>query len=455
MKRPISIALSCLVLMALLLITSTSGAPQEDRPQTRYPQAHVLTIYQDQNLALIEDERVLELSKGLMEYSIEGVTAELLPESVKLEALELPDALRIVEQRYLSGRTSLKRLLEEHIGQKIEVFAPGGLGTYRGRLVGTEGGIILRDDSGRLQVIQDATRFKFPRAAGSTQPSLTWKLKSEIAGPHPVRLSYLSRGLSWRADYTAVLDPQGEQLELESWVSVTNESGLDLEPERLQLVAGRIHRAFEERKGELRAQEALAPPAFEEQPLFEYHLYTLEHKVALPDGQTVQLAFLRAGSVPMERKYIYESYSWAGVQVWVEFTNEELLAKPLPAGIVRLYQKTPQGLQFIGEDKLAHTPVGERVRLFAGLAFDLVVERILTRRERLGERAWRETFQIKLTNRKEEGVTIQVRERLRGDWKITEKSHDFKKLDAQTIEFRIPLAAGGTEVIQYTVEYGL
>jgi hypothetical protein len=447
--------LSILVLIALLLITSTSGALQEGEPK-QYPQAHVLTIYQDQNLALIEDERVLELNKGLLEYSLEGVTAKLLADSVKLEALELPEAIRIIEQRYQSGRISLQRLLEENLGREIEVFAPGGLGTYRGKLIGTEGGIILRDDSGRLQVIQDATRFHFPGAGGPTEPSLTWKLQSEISGPHPVRLSYLSEGFNWRADYTAVLDSEGELLELESWVSVSNNSGLDLEPERLQLVAGLLHRVFDGRKGELRAEAAMAPPApFVERPVFEYHLYALERKVELPDGETVQLAFLRADSIPMERKYIYESYSWEGVQVWVGFTNADPLEKPLPAGIVRLYQRTSQGLQFIGEDRIPHTPIGERVELFAGLAFDLVVERIQTRRERLGERAWRETFQIKLTNRKEEEVTIRVRERLRGDWKITEKSHDFIQLDAQTIEFRIPLASGGTEVVQYTVEYRL
>lgn len=461
MRREISIALALGLLVMLFAASPTPSreARQNDSqsaPQlSEQPGRITLTIYQDQNLALIEDRRVLELTKGLAPYEIRGLSEKLIPDSVKIESLELPEVLQLVEQRFENDPLTLGELLKAHLGQEIEVFAPGGLGTYRGKLVGVEGAVILQETSGELRAIGDATRFGFPPRA-LKGPALLWRLKSEIAGPHPVRLSYLSEGLNWQASHTAVLDSDAGRLDLESWISVSNSSEMDFEQAELRLVAGRIHRA-EERKG-FRAVEALAeaPEAgFEERPAFEYHLYELRRPATLPKGQTVQLAFLQAESIPTEIKYIYEAHVWDGVQVWVEFDNDALLGKPLPAGMVRLYQKTSEGLQFIGEDRIGHTPLGERVKLLAGLAFDLVAKRVQMSHERLGDRRWRDSFQIVLTNRKAKDVVIYVRERLRGDWKIKDYKPQFVKLDAQTIEFRVPLAAGETTIVQYTVEYGL
>ncbi len=458
MKRTVSLAGISLALLFLLLLPSISGALQ-DQPSTApsvstRPESIRLTIYQDQDLALIEDQRVLELSAGLANYRLEGVSPRLLPDSVQLEALEAKDAVQLVEQRFENKPVSLAQLLDSHQGQKIDVFASGGNGaSYQGKLLNTEGSIILQDEDGRILAINDATRFAFP-AQTLSQPALLWTLQSEAEGPQAVRLSYLSEGLNWQAHYTAVLSSDRKQLELESWVSITNQTGLTFEQAKLSLVAGRIHRAARAERKDLATAAAaqMAPPApgFEQQPSFEYHLYTLGRPATLRDGETVRQAFLPPLTLPTEVKYIYEAYAWDGVQVWVEFDNGE---KPLPAGLVNLYQRGPQGLQLMGEDRLPHTPMGERVRLFSGLAFDILAKRVQTSRERLGERAWRDSFQITLTNRKSEDVVIQVRERLRGDWKITSSRPQFSRLDAQTVEFRVPVAAGGTATVEYTVEY--
>ncbi len=460
MKREISIMLVSLTLLLLLLATSTSQGVQNDSsmPLSGSPGTITLTIYQAQNLALIEDQRTLELTQGTSEYEIQGISTQLLPDSLKLETAEIPQTLELLQQRFLKDPDSLAELLQSHLGQEIEIFAPQGQGmTYRGRLVGTQGGIILQEESGRLQVVQDATRFRFPEQE-LKGTMLLWTVKSEAAGLQPIQLRYLSEGFDWNVQYTAVMDSSEIALDLDSWVSITNSSGLDVEQARLNLVAGQIHRV---QRGVLppmaEAAKAVAEaaPAFVEQPSFEYHLYTLQRPALLPDGETVQLAFVQAHALPIEKKYIYAAYVQDGVQVWVEFDNKAPDENPLPAGIVRLYQRTPEGVQFIGEDTIPHIPVGERVRLRAGLAFDLVAKRVQTSRERLGDRMYRDAFQITLTNHKEQDVVVQVRERLMGDWKIVDPQPDFVKLDAQTIEFQVPVAKEGKTVVQYTVEYTL
>jgi hypothetical protein len=254
------------------------------------------------------------------------------------------------------------------------------------------------------------------------------------------------------------MESSGIALDLESWISATNNSGLDVEQTRLNLVAGQIHRAQRDvfppmAEAAKAVAEAAAP--FVEQPSFEYHLYSLQRPAQLLDGETVQLAFLQSEAIPIQKKYIYAAYVQDGVQVWVEFDNRGTEVNPLPAGIVRLYQRTPEGVQFVGEDRIPHTPVGERVKLLAGVAFDLVSKRTQLSQERLGDRTFRDSFQITLTNHKEQDVLIQVREHLFGDWKIVRSQPDYVKLDAQTIEFQVPVAQGSKSVVQYTVEYTL
>jgi hypothetical protein len=39
------------------------------------------------------------------------------------------------------------------------------------------------------------------------------------------------------------------------------------------------------------------------------------------------------------------------------------------------------------------------------------------------------------------------------EWEIVESSHEYEKMDAQTIEFRVPVEANGETTVTYTVRY--
>ena len=418
-----------------------------------------LTVYSD--LALIQEQRLLTLTKGLADYRLSGISDRLLPDSVYLEIPKLASTadLVVAEQRYQHAQLSLDRLLATHLGQPITVYAPGGAGTYRGRLLSTQGGIVLEDENGLVRVIKDATRFTFPSYRVVHSPQLLLKLDSPVAGPHPVQLSYLSGGLQWQVSYRGILNTANTQMDLESTASLSNRSGLDFKEARLTLVAGQLHRARQPRPISATSleQKAFAPPApFAERPSFEYHRYQLARPVNLPNGQTVQLAFVSRRGISVEKRYLYEAQISPGVQVHILFTNPDAQDQgvALPAGLFRLYQRDPDGLlQFVGEDRIAHTPQGGQIELTAGTAFDLSAKRVRTAHESLGNRTARDSYEIMLTNRKSEAVTIEVREHLRGDWQITQAQPEYTKLDAATIAFTVVIPAGGTTTIKYTVEY--
>jgi len=143
-----------------------------------------------------------------------------------------------------------------------------------------------------------------------------------------------------------------------------------------------------------------------------------------------------------------------------EFENskENGLGIPLPKGRVRFYRRDDDGqLEFTGENTIDHTPRDEKVRVYAGNAFDLVGERRQVNFKTDDVRHMAdESFEIQVRNRKEkETVEIRVVEHLyrKGNWEITEASHEYNKMDSRTIEFRVVVDPDKEQVLTYTVHY--
>ena len=147
------------------------------------------------------------------------------------------------------------------------------------------------------------------------------------------------------------------------------------------------------------------------------------------------------------------------VRTYLAFStgDESGLGADLPAGRVRVYQADVDGANLlIGESDIDHTAKGEEVMLALGAAFDLTGERIRTDFSFVSRRVARESFEIRLRNRKDDKVvSIIVPERLYRwrDWQIIESSAPFVKVDNASIEFDIKVAPGAEEVLTYTVQY--
>lgn len=407
-----------------------------------------LTIY-SHDLALVSETRTIGLDSPMGRLALGELPSQLIPSSVHLEGLE--GELEILEQEFSYEPLSKSALLERFIGKEIEVRDGGSL--YRGTLLGLDGGAILEDRAGYVQIIKDPDGYTLPALPEfATEPTLLWLISGEFPGEQRVSLSYLTHGLSWETSYTAVLDE--EEMALRSWVTIANSSGLSYEDAALRLVAGEPHRVATREAGYAKAMMAeAAPPGFVEEAAFEYHLYTLPRPATIADGQSKQLSFISASGVQVERNYIYEGQVRDGVLIEVEFLNATSngLGQPLPAGTVRFYQND----LFVGEDRISHTPVDERVSLTVGKAFDLVGERTEVEHRKLAERRYRDSIRITLGNHKEEPVTIKVVEHLRGDWTILQSSPSYRKVEASTVEFEAPVPAGGQAQVTYTVEYQL
>ena len=281
-------------------------------------------------------------------------------------------------------------------------------------------------------------------------------------------MSYLTGGMSWRADYVATLAGDERTLDLTGWVTVDNQSGTRFTDATLKLVAGDVNlvRPTTRYRDDVMKSMAMAEPmrrGFQEREFFEYHLYALERPTTLGQNQTKQIELLHADSVAVKKRYIAETVvnvhggsqrdtTPRKVDVKLEFANdtESNLGRPLPKGVVRVYKSdTDESLIFAGEDSIDHTPDGETVRLTLGEAFDVTFERRVTSYLELSKREVELGVEVKIRNRKDEPVTVTVVERFPGQRRILGSSAKAGEPDAFTSEFEIEVPADGARTVTY------
>lgn len=422
-----------------------------------------VTVYSN-NLGLIKEVRTLRLPQGTSEVRFTDVAASIDPASVHFKSLTGPGDVSLIEQTFAYDLINPDRTLQKYIDQEITVHTEQG-GTFRGRLLSaSDKALMLRMEAGNLQSIssEHITTIDFPALPEGliTRPTLVWLIDSQKAGEHRVEVSYLTRNMSWHAEYVAVCKKNDSLLELNSWVSIDNQSGADYRNARLQLMAGDVHRATPQQirpmaKGlDLMVGEA-APTQFEEKQFFEYHLYTLQRRATVKNNQVTQIALFPPAEIKADKIYCYNGALYGdAVRATLTFQNSKGTGpgSPLPKGKVRVFkQDAGTSLQFVGEDIINHTPQDEKVRIYLGNAFDIKGERVQKEMKQLSERSHEETWQITLRNHKREAVRVIVEEQLPGDWKIRKQSHPYKKKDAATIEFEVPVEKEGETVVEYTV----
>jgi hypothetical protein len=423
----------------------------------RAPGPTEIVIYNDDQ-ALVREPYTLSLAGGRSDLSLEGVPRRIDSTSVRLEG----QGFRVLRQSFDFDLWSADRVFRRFLGDTIRYRYAGR--SYRGRLVGIEGDdlyIERRDSVGVLTMInrRQLTDLEFPPSMGlATRPSLRWEVESPKGGDRPVALSYLTSGMEWTAEYAAVLEPGEREVELTGWASIINRTGSSFENAKVELVAGELHRAGETpERGAAAEESAPKAPSPGAQDLFAYHLYPLAGTMDLRYLETTQIPVVGPTHVPARRTYVYDAArDGSHVRVRLTLGNEksEGLGVPLPEGRVRVYESDPSGARtLVGEDAIAHTPAGEKIEILSGTAFDLVGDRTRVSHTRVSRNVTEDAYTISIRNRGQKPATVTVAETLYGNWEITAKSIEYRKKNADTIEFDLPVPAGQTAAMNYTVRF--
>lgn len=464
-----------------------------------------ITVYNG-GFGVVRDTVSLELQKGINAVSYSGVTMELEPESVVLRDPTGQVALSVLEQSYRGDPVDQARLLQLFEGKTIgflKVLDDEEV-IVKGKIVRAPANIMAKNPYGgryekHLQPIIEVdgalqTRLPgeplFPNLGDDSVllPTLSWKLFSDQEATLDAQLSYLTGGMSWKADYNLVMPEKGDVVTFTGWVSITNETGKTFDDAKIKLIAGDVNKVEEARvhKQSLARQEMpfaqAAAPEVEAKKFDEFHMYSLPLASTLFDRETKQVEFVRAEGVKTQKIYIYDGAGlgqhWrmnlshpnpnpnygqnerSDIAVYREFKNSQDnggLGVALPAGKLRFYRMDSDGqLEFTGENTIDHTPQNETVRLYVGNAFDLVGERKrMSFYKHPTQDLMRERFEIQVRNRSEEAVTVQVVEPMFRwvNWKVIEHSHAFEQKDAQRVAFPVTVQPDDVVTVSYTVEY--
>ncbi len=453
-----------------------------------------LTIY-NQNFAVVRDTVPLDLQSGVNHVRYTDATAQVEPDSVILRDPTGKHSLQILEQNYRNDPVTQELLLSLFEGKTIDFetlrlkdntqdreIIPGKV-IRSGYVPGGEPVQPIIEVNGKLQFSLPGQPL-FPDLGDDTvlKPTLNWLLLSNEPGKFDAEVGYITGGFSWSASYNLVSPEKGDIVDLVGWITMDNQSGKTFHDASIKLMAGDVNKIQPNMQmalgGMMRTMNlAEAAPAVTEKAFDEFHLYSIARPTTLRDRETKQVEFVHAEQVVAPTIYVYDGapgYRFYGglnyeqgygtegnkkVQVMREFVNAETnhLGIALPAGKLRFYRRDTDGqLQFVGEDRIDHTPRNETIRVTTGNAFDLVGERKQTSfRVDTGDKWMDESFEIKLRNRKTEPVEIRVVEHLYrwNNWDITQKSDDFTKKDSQTIEFRVPVKPDEEKIVSYTVHY--
>ncbi len=460
--------------------------------------ASSITVY-NEDFGVVRDTVPLDLQKGINNISYSGVTTRLEPESVVLWDSKGKVKFSVIEQGYRGDPVDEMRLLQMFEGKTIRFLKmmEGREVTVEGKIVRAPVQVMAKDEyndqyqktlepiievSGQLQTSLPGTPI-FPSLGDDSVllPTLSWKLFSNMKASVDAQLSYLTYGMSWKADYNLVFPEKGDDVTITGWVSIENNTGTRFKDAKIKLMAGDVNKVELPSQSRRRTKKLFlsameAAPDVEEKKFDEFHMYTLPLPTTLRDGETKQVEFIRGEKVKTKKYYVYDGFpnryygdlnvepdygrnSQPDVAIYRELENskENGLGVPLPAGRTRFYRMDDDSqLEFTGENTIDHTPKNETVRVYLGNAFDLVGERKRTNftKHRTMNRMT-EAFEIEIRNRSDETATVNIVEHLCrwSNWKIRDENYSYKKKAAQTIEFPVVVEPDGSTTVTYTVEY--
>ncbi len=458
-------------LPALLLLAAASVS---------YAADPALTIYNG-GYAVVRETLPIDLKSGVNQVSFAGVTAQVEADSVILRDIKGKAEFQILEQSYRNDPVTQAMLLSLFEGKTLEfnrreVNKPDrvimGKVVRSGFVPGGRSVEPIIEVDGKLQFSLPGEPI-FPSLGNDNvlKPTLNWRLNSASSGKIDAEVAYLSNGFTWEASYNLVATDKSDLLDVVGWVTMHNQSGMTFNDAKIKLMAGDVNRVPQSRSrgfgGGAGGAAMMADAVVTEKSFDEFHLYTLGNPATLRDKETKQVEFVRAAGVKAERIYVFDGagHQYRGdgssskVQVYREFKNSEAnkLGIALPKGKVRFYsQDGDRQLEFVGENRIDHTPKDEVIRVLTGNSFDLVGEHRMTNNaEDSANRVASQTFEIKVRNRKKEPVEIRVVEHANrgGNWTLTAQSQSHTKKDAATFEFLVPLKPDEEKTVTYTIRY--
>ncbi|MGL5838631.1 MAG: DUF4139 domain-containing protein [Sphingorhabdus sp.] len=427
-----------------------------------------VTIYQN-GQSLVQDTRQMNIPAGRSKQEFPDVSAQIRAETVTLTG----PGIGIVEQNFDYDLLTPAKLMEKAVGQTVTLIrtnpATGAENRVQAKVLAANGGVVLqigntievlRDDGLPVRVIFDKVP---PNLRARPTLSVTVEAKG---GTVPATLTYLTPGLGWTSDYVTLFDDAKQTIDVQGWVTLTNNTGTDYTNADVLLVAGNPNSNSMRRNwnnsgdGDVTLDEA-GTETTEREQVGNYVLFPLGERTTIANAQQKQVSFLDVKSAPARKAYEL-NVDWLSTQDYrnansvLKFSTSKGggLGDMLPQGTMRVYMRDKRGdPQFIGESGIQSTPMGSQMSIYTGDAYDVKVKSTVTERTRVNNRRWKTTMTYELTNARSEAVTVDLGQNgLWGDVRIIAATLEGARVSAERMEWKVPVPANGKASLTVTFD---
>jgi len=466
----------------------------------------------------VVEARTINLPAGQSIIRFRDVASTIVPESVQLEGLPQGGLERNFDYDLLSPGALLLR----SVGRQVHLIRSNpatGEETDQTAIVRAAVGGPILDIGGRFEALHcggPPERLVFDEVPDdlTSEPTLSVRVFSPIAGHYTIRLSYIATRMNWSADYVARVLPDNETLSLTGWITLANFSDTSFKNTPAQVIGGNPNTTGDDQAVEATAhtttpqcwpldidwfRRQIAVQAASQQELTEtvvvtgsripqsglyssspvtaivddfgdYKLYTLPTRTDVSARQTKQVAFLDERQVKFRRLYSYiMPLEWentdvprpepATVRYYFENREDAGLGKPLPGGTVSVIDRDDHGASvFAGQALIGDTPVDLPVRIDTGNALDVFVIPRLVAMETTGparKQLRHNDIEVTITNGKNIAVPFELMQTLeRTGIRISNESSPHS-LDEGAAKWTLNIAPHQRVVLRYSIEYPL
>jgi hypothetical protein len=274
----------------------------------------------------------------------------------------------------------------------------------------------------------------------------------------------MTNGVTWTADYVASFDEKAGTLDLQGWVTLTNDTNIAFENSRVRIAGRNLSGGglVQMPQGRMVQEDSGANSA--------PNLFDLPEAVTIADRQAKQISMVELKGVPAEK--VYRSVWRAGpgtnffsgtgqpakAEVTLRFETKDKSGSSwrLPQGAMRSFIRDAKGdAQFVGESRIGDIAAGGKVQSTISRAFDIEITPRLTKTERFGDAGTRNWVEYKVTNASAAEVSVEVEQGgLGSDARAFDESVPGVALDAYRRQWTVKVPAHGEAVLTAVLEQG-
>ncbi|HRP01345.1 MAG TPA: DUF4139 domain-containing protein [Candidatus Kapabacteria bacterium] len=421
--------------------------------------SNYLTIYNG-GFSVVKNNTEFKLNKG-----INRLTFKDFSDQVEISSINLDIQGKVLEKSFINSTNDINSILKQYIGKNISLLSKDG--NIFGTVLSANNTLIVKTNDGKFAFVNNIDRYSIivddMLLDLDKKKEYTFVVESESNTKVPAQISYLTNGLGWKTEYTAYIDSDSKKMNLEGWVNVINNSGIDYTNSNIKFIAGNIEKNqdggnYQEQRtftSALMMKSARDMSNIEAKSFSDLYTYSYPSTITLLKGEFKQLPLIAKQNISIQNKYNFYSFDYnnneTNLNIIVEIKNDSKngLGIPLPAGNIKIFKQDGKSYELIGENAIEHTAKDETLRIKTGSAFDLLGKSETIESTQISDRVIEQTREITLKNRKDEDVTIDVLANLGRAYEVLSSDENYNKENANQIKFTVKVSKNSEKKFKF------